>query len=96
MTGPEEGALGEHDRYVESLYTQGLVVLAGAILDPPTGLIFIRATDEDTAKTIMARDPCVLSRVVDVTLHSFDAGYVGAGPGYNHLRDEVKAAGDSD
>ena len=61
-----------------------------------TGLIFIRATDEDTAKTIMARDPCVLSRVVDVTRHSFDAGYVGAGPGYNHLRDEVKAAGDSD
>jgi uncharacterized protein YciI len=96
MTGREEGLLGEHDRYVESLYTQGLVVLAGAIVDPPTGLIFIRATDEDTAKTIMARDPCVLSRVVDVTLHAFDAGYVGAGPGYNHLRDEVEAAGDAD
>jgi len=96
MTDREESALGEHDRYVESLHTQGLVVLAGAILDPPTGLIFIRATDEDAAKTIMASDPCVLSRVVEVTLHSFEAGYVGAALGYNHLRDEVKAAADQD
>jgi uncharacterized protein YciI len=96
MTAREEGALGEHDRYVERLHTQGLVVLAGVILDPPTGLIFIQATDEDAAKTIMARDPCVVSRVVDVTLHSFEAGYVGASSGYNHLRDEIKAAGDSD
>ena len=54
MTDREEGVLGEHDRYVDSLYTQGHVVLAGAILDPPTGLIFIQATDEDNARTIMA------------------------------------------
>ena len=94
MTDREESLLGEHDRYVESLHTRGLVGLAGAILDPPTGLIFIRATDEDGAKAIMAGDPCVRANIVAVTLHAFDAGYVGADDGYNHLRDDVKASGE--
>ncbi|HYN69077.1 MAG TPA: YciI family protein [Candidatus Eisenbacteria bacterium] len=95
MTKREESVLDEHDRYIESLYTQGLVVLAGAIEDPPTGLVFIQATDENKAKAIMASDPCVLSKIVDVTLHAFSAGYVGAGAGYNHLGDAVESAGES-
>jgi uncharacterized protein YciI len=95
MTDREAGVLDEHDRYIGSLHAQGLVILAGAIEDPPTGLVLIAANNESDARAIVASDPCVVSEIVDVTLHEFSVGYVGADAGYDHLRDDATGPADS-
>jgi uncharacterized protein YciI len=88
MTDEELEVIQEHDRYVDGLHRDGVIVLGGATMDPPKGMVFFHAADEDTARSIMGADPCLQAGIVDVTLSPFGAGYVGSDFGYNHLRDE--------
>lgn len=89
MTDDEQAIIGDHDRYIDTLHERGIVVLAGPTIEPPTGMVFFRAADEDEARTIMAADPCAIAGIVDMTLHAFDAGYIGQNDAYNHRRAET-------
>ena len=89
MTQRETEIIDRHDRYVDSLYVEGRVVLAGVVEAPPRGVVFYNATDEDEARAIMEKDPCFAAGIVEVTLHAFSDGYIGAGSGYNHRRDQA-------
>ena len=79
MTQHEEMVIDEHDRYVDRLHKSGVVILAGAATQPPRGMVFFTADDEDAARAVMLADPCSESGIVDVTLSPFMAGYVGQG-----------------
>jgi uncharacterized protein YciI len=87
MTDDELAVIEEHDRYVDGLHRDGRIVLGGAAMDPPRGMVFLHAEDEDAARAIMTADPCSQAGIVSVTLSAFGAGYVGSDAGYNHLRD---------
>ena len=87
MTDEESAVVDKHDRYVDRLHKDGVAVLAGAATDPPRGMVFFSAADEDVARAVMLADPCSQAGIVDVTLSPFMAGYVGSDDGYNHLRD---------
>ena len=80
MTPVEDAALGPHSDYVGELYDQGRVVLAGAIPEPPGGVVFFLADNREQAEATMKKDPLVQSGIVDITLHELDPGFIGATP----------------
>jgi len=77
MTDAEDAALGPHSDYVGQLYDQGLVVLGGAVSEPPGGVVFFYADGRDEAEAIMKADPLYSSGIVEIKLHEFRAGFVG-------------------
>ncbi len=80
MTPDEDAEVTRHSGYVKQLYDEGRIVLAGAVLEPATGLVFFNADGEDEARAIMEADPVYAAQIVEVTLHQFNAGFVGGVP----------------
>ena len=81
MTPQEEAVLGPHGDYVGQLYDQGKVVLAGAIKEPPGGVVMFYADDREEAEFVMEDDPLTPARIVEMTLHEFQfVGFVGGTP----------------
>ncbi len=81
MTPQEEEALGPHGDYVGQLYDEGRVVVAGAIAQPPGGVVMFYADSRDEAEEVMAADPLTAAGIVEMTLHEFRfVGFVGGQP----------------
>lgn len=81
VTPEEEAVLGPHGDYVGQLYDQGRVVLAGAIKEPPGGVVLVYADGHEEAEATMKADPLYQSDIVEITLHEFQfVGFVGGTP----------------
>ncbi|HLK64812.1 MAG TPA: YciI family protein [Bryobacteraceae bacterium] len=64
-----EQPLGEHGRYMASLYSKGDLKIAGPFTDGSGGALVVNASDEAAAKSIVMKDPAVVSGVFVYELH---------------------------
>jgi len=65
-TPEEQAAVGAHFEYLQGLYAEGRLTLAGRTLDngPETlGLAVIRAMDDEEAQSMLAHDPAIRAGV---------------------------------
>ena len=61
--------LGEHGKYMLSLYAKGLMRMAGPLTDNAGGAVVLEVSDEAEAREIVANDPAVKARVFVHELH---------------------------
>lgn len=61
--------LGEHGRYMLSLYTNRTLKFAGPFTDDAGGAVAFAAESDDAARAVVAADPAVTSRVFVAELH---------------------------
>ncbi len=64
--------LGEHARYMLSLYRKGVLKIAGPFTDDSGGAVMFSAASLDDARQIVAPDPPVISGVFIYDLHPWD------------------------
>ena len=64
-----EQPLKEHGKYMLSLYTKGLMKLAGPLTDNAGGAVLLEVSNEAEAKAIVANDPAVKSGVFVYEMH---------------------------
>ena len=65
----KEQPLKEHGRYMLKLYTEGTLKLAGGFLDDTGGAMVFEAETEEQAKSVVAADPAVVTKVFVAELH---------------------------
>lgn len=61
--------LREHGRYMLSLYSRGIMKMAGPLTDNAGGAVVFEASSEPEAKEIVANDPAVKSGIFIYELH---------------------------
>jgi uncharacterized protein YciI len=63
MTGEEKQVMQEHGAYLKGYVDNGTVIVMGPVLDPAGawGMAVVEAGSEDEVRTIIAKDPTVLS-----------------------------------
>jgi uncharacterized protein YciI len=61
--------LGDHGKYMLSLYSQGTMKSAGPFMDDSGGAVILNAADQAAATAIAANDPAVTSGVFVYELH---------------------------
>jgi len=64
-----EQPLGEHGRYILSLFSKGALKIAGPFTDDSGGAAVLNVADEAAAKRIVMNDPAVLTGVFVYELH---------------------------
>jgi len=62
-TDEEDRVIGDHFKYLKSLLAQGKLLIAGPCEDASMGIAVIECEDEREARTIVAADPAVKTRV---------------------------------
>jgi uncharacterized protein YciI len=72
-TPEEDEVMSRHFEYLERLFEQGQVILAGPSLDPPFGVIVFRADSEEEARRLIEADPSVAAGLQTPELHPFRA-----------------------
>jgi len=65
----KEQPLQEHGKYILGLYSKGLLKFGGPFADGTGGAAVFEAADESEAKTIVAKDPAVISQIFVGDLH---------------------------
>ena len=69
MTEKEQKVMGEHFEYLRKLTQKGIVLMAGPVLGEPVfGLVVVKASSEDEAKSIATNDPSVIQGVNTFTI----------------------------
>ena len=61
--------LGEHGKYMLSLYSQGALKIAGPFTDDSGGAVLLQAPGLGEAQNIVTKDPAVVSGVFVYELH---------------------------
>ena len=61
--------LGEHGKYMLSLYVKGVLKFAGPFSDNSGGAVAFEAANEGEAKAVVAQDPAVIGKVFVGELH---------------------------
>ena len=61
--------LREHGKYMLSLYSKGLMKLAGPLTDNAGGAVVLEVSSESEAKEIVANDPAVKSGIFIHEIH---------------------------
>lgn len=61
--------LREHGSYMLSLYSKGLMKMAGPLTDNAGGAVVLEVSDEAEAREIVANDPAIKSRIFIHELH---------------------------
>jgi uncharacterized protein YciI len=64
-----EQPLGAHGQYMLSLYTKGILKMAGPFSDNGGGAVVFNANSEEAARAVVAADPAVISGVFVADLH---------------------------
>jgi uncharacterized protein YciI len=64
-----EQPLTEHGKYMLNLYIKGSMKLAGPFTDDAGGAVLLAVADESEAKTTVAADPAVKSRIFVYEMH---------------------------
>jgi len=62
-------SLGEHGRYVLSLYTKGMLRIGGGFLDDTGGAMVFDAESDEEAAAVVAADPAVISKLFVAERH---------------------------
>jgi uncharacterized protein YciI len=65
----KEQPLKDHGKYMLKLYTEGTLKLAGGFLDDVGGAMVFEAENEEQAKSVIAADPAVVTKVFVAELH---------------------------
>ena len=65
----KEQPLKEHGKYMLKLYTEGTLKIAGGFLDDTGGAMVFEAETEEQAKSVVAADPAVVTKVFVAELH---------------------------
>ena len=60
--------IGEHAQYLQSLFDQNKVVMAGPFSDDSGGVAILQVDSENEARKVVENDPCVRSRVINADL----------------------------
>ncbi|MBZ5603813.1 MAG: YciI family protein [Acidobacteriia bacterium] len=61
--------LGEHGRYMMSLYQKGILKIAGPFTDDAGGAVMFSAATPADAKSIVEHDPAVINGIFSYDLH---------------------------
>ena len=64
--------LGDHGKYMLSLYVRGVMTQAGPLTDDAGGAVVLRVANEAEAKAIIAADPAIISGVFVSELHPWE------------------------
>jgi len=78
-TEEEKAKIVQHFEYLQGLFSQGKLILAGMALDDYAGVVIIRAGDRLEAERIMASDPAVGANVFLAELHPFTVMLMSGG-----------------
>lgn len=62
-TDEEQAVVGKHFEYLQSLITEGKLILAGRTDDAEVGIAVIKADNDSHAEEILASDPAVKSGI---------------------------------
>jgi uncharacterized protein len=65
----KEQPLKEHGKYMLKLYTEGTLKIAGGFLDDTGGAMVFEAETEEQAKSVVAADPAVVTKVFVAEVH---------------------------
>lgn len=57
----KQPAMGRHGAYMRRLFDEGLSFAAGPTTDAPGGVVILRAASLETARTLLAEDPSIVS-----------------------------------
>ena len=68
----KEQPLGEHGKYLLSLYAEGTLKFGGPLLDDAGGALVIEAADENHAKAVIAADPAIRSGIFLPEMHPWN------------------------
>ncbi|WP_134701216.1 YciI family protein [Ammoniphilus sp. YIM 78166] len=71
MTDEERMVMGKHLEYVQRMFSEGNVVLAGPCLDGAYGIVIYQAESPEAAQEMFLNDPAVQSGILDMELHPF-------------------------
>lgn len=61
--------LGEHGKYMLSLYVKGSMKLAGPLTDDAGGVVVLEAANASEAKAIVVEDPAVKAEIFAYEIH---------------------------
>jgi uncharacterized protein YciI len=64
--------LGEHFKYMVSLYAQGAMKFAGPFADDTGGAGVLEATSKEEAESLIAADPAVTAGVMTYQIHPWN------------------------
>lgn len=67
----KEQPLQEHGKYILSLYNKGLLKSGGPFADETGGAAVFEAADDAEARSIIAKDPAVISQVFVPEVHQW-------------------------
>ncbi len=73
MSPEHQAIVSEHFAYLQQLYEQKILIMAGRTENPATGfgICLFKAADEATAQNLMSNDPAIAKGVMQATLHPF-------------------------
>jgi uncharacterized protein YciI len=77
ITEDEVAVMHQHSEHLATLLADGVLILAGPTFGPVnTGIAVIEADDEETARSIMMRDPAVTSGLMEPELRPMRVGFL--------------------
>src|ERR1051326_5512848 len=71
MTDHEKQVMGAHAAYLQGLARDGVLVMAGHCEKDPFGISIVSVNSEDEANAIMAKDPVVTEKIMDVEVKAW-------------------------
>jgi uncharacterized protein YciI len=77
MTDEERTAFAAHAQWLRRLLADGVLILGGPTLGPVnTGIAIFEASDEETARSIIAEDPVARGGFVRAELRPYQVGFL--------------------
>lgn len=83
----EQSYIFQHAIYIQNLFNEGKIILAGPFDDHTGGTSFIEVNDEEEAREVMNNDPIVMNKTVTARLSPWQPQFnkfENSSPNYNH------------
>lgn len=77
MSEQEEALMKGHANYFQKLVADGVVFVAGPVLDDQYGMAVFNSPDKPTVEAFLNQDPCIVAGIMDVHMHPFRLSMMG-------------------
>ena len=77
MTEQEEALMKGHATYFQKLVADGVVFVAGPVLDDQYGMAIFNSPDKATVEAFMNQDPSVVAGIMKISMHPFRLSMMG-------------------
>ena len=77
MSEQEQALMKGHASYFQKLVADGVIFIAGPVLDDQYGMVVFNSPDKPTVEAFLNQDPSVVAGIMNVEMHPFRLSMMG-------------------